>query len=82
VIKRQKIYINNINFFFISCITIGELYYGAFKSSDKDVNINNIDVLVSKNKIINCNSEIAKEYGKIKYELKLKGNLYLIMICG
>jgi len=58
---------------FVSCIAIGELYFGAYKSIKVKENIARIDDFVLNNSILSCNSEIAKCYGTIKNDLKVKG---------
>jgi tRNA(fMet)-specific endonuclease VapC len=58
---------------FIPSIVIGELYYGAEKSSKADENINRINEFASHNVILNCSKETAKYYGEIKNDLQKKG---------
>ncbi|MBI5141656.1 MAG: type II toxin-antitoxin system VapC family toxin [Nitrospirae bacterium] len=58
---------------FVSCIAIGELYFGACKSTRFHENIARIDDFVLNNSILPCNPDIAKRYGKIKNDLKAKG---------
>ena len=59
----------------LSSIVLGELFYGAFNSSKIEDNIRRIDTFTSRfPTILTCDSDTAKEYGKIKSELKKKGN--------
>jgi len=58
---------------FIPSIVIGELYYGAYKSSHSDENISGVTNFVNSNTILPCDSETARIYGRIKNELKVKG---------
>lgn len=58
---------------FISCIAIGEMYFGAYKSLKIQENISRIDEFVLKNTVLSCNAETAKIYGDIKNRLKDKG---------
>lgn len=58
---------------FVSCIAIGELYFGAYKSLKIDENLARIDEFALNNTILSCNTETAKRYGDIKSYLKEKG---------
>ncbi len=58
---------------FIPSIVLGELYYGAQKSSNKKNNLTKIDELSTSSNIIPCDSGTARHYGLIKNQLKEKG---------
>ncbi len=58
---------------FIPSIVIGELYYGAFNSGKPEQNIQKIDVFKNQVPILSCDSETAKFYGQIKFQLKKSG---------
>jgi len=58
---------------FIPSIVIGELYYGAFNSTKKDVNVEKVDNFRTEAKIVSCDDTTAKFYGQIKAQLKKKG---------
>jgi len=58
---------------FLPSIAIGELYYGAYRSSRREENIKCIDQLVKSNSILACNARTAHEYGLIKSHLSQKG---------
>lgn len=58
---------------FIPAIALGELYYGAQKSSRRQLNIARIDSLADANVILGCDYETARYYGEIKNKLKEKG---------
>ena len=58
---------------FVSCIAIGELYFGACKSTKVQENIARIDDFVLNNSVLSCDSDTAKRYGSIKNDLKVKG---------
>lgn len=60
----------NAEAIFVSCITIGEMYFGAYKSLKIQENISRIDEFVLKNTVLSCNTETAKIYGDIKNRLK------------
>jgi len=58
---------------FIPCIVLGELYYGANKSSRLDENITRIDEFSAANQILAIDGETAHYYGDIKNDLRAKG---------
>lgn len=58
---------------YIPLVVIGELYYGAFYSEQKQKNIHDIEKLTSRYKVLLTDKETAKEYGKIKAALRKKG---------
>ncbi|MCL5673276.1 MAG: type II toxin-antitoxin system VapC family toxin [Deltaproteobacteria bacterium] len=66
-------YILNADEVFIPCIAIGELYYGACKSSKIQENLNKIDEFAAGNIILPCDTNTAMIYGDIKNALKEKG---------
>ncbi len=57
-----------------SSIVIGELYYGAFNSTKKAENLRKVDDYRDESTILNTDEQIAKLYGKVKSQLKKKGN--------
>jgi tRNA(fMet)-specific endonuclease VapC len=52
---------------------VGELYYGAENSERKEHHIERIEAFLSRCRIISVDDRIAKEYGRVKRELKEKG---------
>lgn len=54
-------------------LVLGELYYGAQKSAHKKKNTAIIDQFASVNTILACDVETARQYGKIKESLHVKG---------
>lgn len=54
-------------------IVVGELLYGALKSSRSEENLNQIEKFIAGNVIIGSNTETARHYGKIKFGLQQKG---------
>lgn len=58
---------------FIPSIVIGELYYGARKSSRVKENTTRIDEFVNSNAILGCDVETARRYGEIKAHLRQMG---------
>jgi tRNA(fMet)-specific endonuclease VapC len=69
--------INNIRIsqeVFIPSIVIGELYFGAYRSSRADANIKRIEEFASYARVLNCDAKTAKEYGHIKDGLRQAGH--------
>ncbi|MDP2168471.1 MAG: type II toxin-antitoxin system VapC family toxin [Thermodesulfovibrionales bacterium] len=58
---------------FIPCVAIGELYFGAYRSSRTKENHARIDDFALNNTVLICDSDTAKKYGGIKNRLKKKG---------
>lgn len=59
--------------FFIPSIVLGELYFGARKSGKVEQNLKQIDELAAKTAILDCNAEVAQQYGQLKANLHRKG---------
>ncbi len=59
---------------FVPSIVLGELYYGARKSSRVEENIARIDDFAEKSVVLGCGSETARQYGEIKNDLRQKGH--------
>lgn len=57
---------------FVSSITLGELYYGARKSSWSAKNMARIDAFAAQSKILLCDMTTAQNYGQIKNALRVK----------
>ncbi len=58
---------------FVPCIVLGELYYGALKSARRDENTARVDEFADANVVIPCTPATAREYGKLKNNLRSKG---------
>ncbi len=58
---------------FIPSIVIGELCYGAQKSSRVKANLTRIDEFAANNVILSCDVETARRYGIVKDQLRQKG---------
>ncbi|MEE8391198.1 MAG: PIN domain-containing protein [Anaerolineae bacterium] len=52
---------------------IGELYYGACKSSRVEDNVALIDDFAANNVVLGCDTETAYRYGKVKNRLRQRG---------
>jgi tRNA(fMet)-specific endonuclease VapC len=65
--------LNTVEEIFLCSIVLGELCYGARKSSRVEDNLQRIDDFASVNSILACDEETARQYGYIKHMLKEKG---------
>ncbi|MEP7134878.1 MAG: type II toxin-antitoxin system VapC family toxin [Chloroflexota bacterium] len=59
---------------FIPNVVIGELFYGAHKSTRSKENLTRIEDLASSSVILGCDTETARIYGEIKNTLRIKGH--------
>ena len=75
-IKLQKKFTSkSIDEFGVSSITVAELIYGAKKSKAIEKNLNAALKILSPLKILDFTSMDAFEYGDIRADLELKGNI-------
>ncbi|RKO65748.1 MULTISPECIES: type II toxin-antitoxin system VapC family toxin [Desulfofundulus] len=58
---------------FVPCIVLGELYYGAHKSSQVEKNLARLAEFASSSTVVACDTGTAREYGLIKDQLRKKG---------
>jgi tRNA(fMet)-specific endonuclease VapC len=58
---------------FISSITIGELFYGAEKSTRPAENMRRIEDFAAMITVLGCDTSTARRYGQIKNMLRVKG---------
>ena len=58
---------------FASIIVLGELYYGAQKSTRVQSNLQTVDQFAAANRLLGCDSTTAQHYGQIKNLLREKG---------
>jgi tRNA(fMet)-specific endonuclease VapC len=56
-----------------SVVALGELYFGAQKSSRLDKQLRQINRFLTRVAVLKSSAETAYEYGKIRNELRLKG---------
>lgn len=66
-------HLKDANEVYIPSIVIGELYYGAHKSSQVNKNMKRIEALIASNIILACDAVTAFYYGNIKEQLRQKG---------
>jgi tRNA(fMet)-specific endonuclease VapC len=60
---------------YISSITVAELYFGAYYSSQVIKNIELLNEFTSELNILNLDTECGKIFGKIKADLKKEGKI-------
>lgn len=58
---------------FVPAIVLGELYYGAYKSTRVTENLLKIDEFATTSTILVSDTHTAREYGEIKSRLRAKG---------
>lgn len=58
---------------FVPSIVIGELYFGAYKSTRVQANLKRTTEFIAASTILVCDAATAQVYGQIKNALKLKG---------
>lgn len=58
---------------FVSIIALGELCYGARKSAQATANLARIHEFASQSAVLDCDTETAQEYGRVKNGLRAKG---------
>lgn len=58
---------------FVSCVSVGEMYYGANNSFQKDKNIALYDSFFETCKILSIDSKVAASYGELRFYLKTIG---------
>ncbi len=59
--------------FYVSSVVLGELFYGAFNSTNRDKNISRIKNFIRDTVAIPCDHETSEWYGEIKTSLRRKG---------
>lgn len=58
---------------FVSSVTLGELFYGAFKSQRTEDELKKIGEFAQVVRVLDCDSDTAEVYGRIKTALRMKG---------
>jgi tRNA(fMet)-specific endonuclease VapC len=71
----QKIESLTEDSFFISSISVAELYYGAYNSSRREENITVINELLDEVNVLDFDQEAGVCFGEIKTNLKNQGEL-------
>ena len=58
---------------FLPAIVVGELCFGARKSSQAAANLMRIDEFAARSTVLECDLETARLYGEIKHQLRTRG---------
>lgn len=58
---------------FVPSIALGELYYGARRSTRIETNTGQIDAFAASNIVLACTTATAQHYGTIKQQLRARG---------
>lgn len=58
---------------FVPSIVLGELFYGAHKSSQARANIARIEEFAGDTVVLACDAVTGREYGRIKNDLRIRG---------
>jgi tRNA(fMet)-specific endonuclease VapC len=58
---------------FVPAIAIGELFYGANRSTQVRSNVARIEEFAAANTVLPCDLETARHYGRVKDRLRRKG---------
>ena len=67
--------LNQADDLLIPCIAVGELYWGAYKSTRTEENVARIENFIEGVAILPCDAETGRLYGLIKNQLRIKGRL-------
>lgn len=59
---------------FVSSITLGELYFGAYKSGRVEANLADTEMQALSGAVIVCDVGTARIYGRIRHQLRTKGH--------
>lgn len=72
--KQQTIqYVASLHKIYVPVIVLGELYYGAYKSNQTPLRIQEIKQVEQAVEVLQVSPTTAKIYGEIKNQLKLDG---------
>lgn len=58
---------------FVSSIALGELFYGAERSSRREANRSQVESFASAVAVLPCDLETGRHYGRIKDDLRSRG---------
>lgn len=65
--------LGKVNEVFVPSVAVGELCFGARKSTRPAENLALVDELISNSVILGCDTDVARRYGEIKNTLRMKG---------
>lgn len=58
---------------FVPVITVGELYYGAYRSGRSTENVQRVQEFAAANTVLVCDDQTSSVYGHVKNKLRQKG---------
>jgi tRNA(fMet)-specific endonuclease VapC len=58
---------------FVPAVVLGELFFGAAKSGRPAENTAKVDRFAAGNSVLGCDLQVAREYGRLKQQLRAKG---------
>ena len=76
VFKRQQTVLSRIgaaNAIYVASVSIGELLFGALKSTNQASNLERIEEFVASSVVLPCDTNAARCYAGIKHTLRQKG---------
>ena len=62
---------------FIPAVVLGELFFGAAKSARPAENTDKVERFAANRRIVACDLDVAREYGRLKKRLQEKGRTWL-----
>jgi tRNA(fMet)-specific endonuclease VapC len=83
--KVRDAFKKHADYLAMSTVTLGELIYGAEKSTQSDRNLADIEALAARMDVVPFDSEAAMHFGQVRAELANSGKLigpYDLMIAG
>lgn len=61
--------------YWLPCVVVGELVYGAYCSSEIRQNLREIEAFIESMRVAECNNQTAQYYGRTKGDLRQRGKL-------
>ncbi len=83
--KVREAFKRHADYLAMSTVTLGELIYGAEKSTQSDRNLADIEALAARMDVVPFDSQAAIHFGQVRAELVKSGKLigpYDLMIAG
>ncbi len=83
--KVREAFKRHADYLAMSTVTLGELIYGAEKSTQSDRNLADIEALAARMDVVPFDSQAAIHFGQVRAELAKSGKLigpYDLMIAG
>ncbi len=76
ILDRERKVLQNLRraaAIFLPTVVVGELYYGAFKSTQARRNLDRVEEFTAASAVVPCDLDTARQYGQIKLRLRRKG---------